>query len=1268
MQPQRIIPNLLIICLLLTGCNQATPLGLEVQPNPITSEQEGNRPNSLPDDLPLEAIRFTHLTGEDGISQSTINCMLQDSYGYIWLGTEDGLNKLGGRNVTVFKNDPDDPFSLTNNSITTIVETEGGNLWIGTRGGGLNYYSRETGNFASYRFNTNVPNSLSSDYIESLAIANDGTVWIGTNGGGLDRYDPGTNTFQRYLNRSTGTSISSNIVHALAIDQDGAIWIGTSYGLDRYDPARDAFSNFRSDNTIPIVMSRSGIYSLLADESGLWVGTEAGLFQMNSETSQVKNIQLNSINEIAPRIPIRSILKMGDGDLWIGTEEFGLFFLPSGKTIAEQILADHRNPNAISDNSILSSLVDASGIIWLGTKSGFVNQIDPLRHRFNTLMNSPWKENSISPSKIWAITIDANNRLWIGTDGGGLNRVDLFTGKIQYFIHTAEDASSIDDDHVRSFYLDSEGKLWIGTNKGLNQYHEADDTFFHIPIKKMAETDIDDSNMSSSIIQSPILVITQSDDGFLWIGTESSGLYKLNPKTGETENIQYLEGFSNSIAGNTVQSLLVDRPSILWIGTDRGLTRLDMEMNYYRTYTTKSNNRGNLSDNRVLSIHRSTNGTLWIGTGSGLNRFDEGNGVFIPYREEDGLPNDSIKSIREDQNGNLWLSTNKGISRFNQDNGVFVNYDLRDGLPEDEFISGSAATDREGNIYFGGINGITHFQPGDVGINSFSPVILLSSLTQGGSPLYERTPIETVGKVNLIWPKNYFEFTFQNQAFSQTGKYQYAYRLYPFEKEWVRSGDVGAGRYTNLPGGTYSLAVRSTDSQGGWTSEKEILKITVVPPVWENRWFLILAGLVVFGLVSTGILLRTRSMQKRNRELMALVAERTKEIDQRRQVAEGLRDVLVRINSNQSIDNSLEFIANRIRLSVGSDAVFIAQMYGDHPASEDFFIRSTDGDFPFEVKKNDIKPILKAVRVTGKAVFSRVDGGYAGNVSDIPDEGNLQGMPFAALPVVLEDKLEAVLLILTEETRNWSEEEKEIFTSFADQIALALGNARLHQKAADLAMMNERNRLARDLHDAVTQTLFSASLLAEAFPSVWENNPQEGKKLIQEMRQLTRGALAEMRSLLMELRPSAMAEAKLQDLLKQLSEAVIGRTGLEIKLELDPILHLSSEVNICLYRIAQEALTNIVKHAHANKVWIRCTAERNISSRADMGAKTNVTMQVEDDGCGFEAKAISPDHFGLYNIRERANGIGAQVEIQSKPGCGTIVTVRWQGEEVREDE
>jgi signal transduction histidine kinase len=217
-------------------------------------------------------------------------------------------------------------------------------------------------------------------------------------------------------------------------------------------------------------------------------------------------------------------------------------------------------------------------------------------------------------------------------------------------------------------------------------------------------------------------------------------------------------------------------------------------------------------------------------------------------------------------------------------------------------------------------------------------------------------------------------------------------------------------------------------------------------------------------------------------------------------------------------------------------------------------------------------------------------------------------------------------------------------------------------------MMNERNRLARDLHDAVTQTLFSASLLAEAFPSVWENNPQEGKKLIQEMRQLTRGALAEMRSLLMELRPSAMAEAKLQDLLKQLSEAVIGRTGLEIKLELDPILHLSSEVNICLYRIAQEALTNIVKHAHANKVWIRCTAERNISSRADMGAKTNVTMQVEDDGCGFEAKAISPDHFGLYNIRERANGIGAQVEIQSKPGCGTIVTVRWQGEEVREDE
>ena len=1265
--PSRFTISGFILCLLLAACSPIQLFGSVTagsQSDLTLNSSPENQPNTLPIDYPVQSIQFTHITGEDGISQSSISSMLQDSYGYIWLGTADGLNKFDGKNFAIFKNDPDDPYSISYNDITAIAEAEDGTLWIGTRGGGLNTYSRETGRFSSYHYRSEDKTTISSDYIYSIAIAPDGIVWIGTIGGGLDRYDPVTRNFTRYLNRDgTSTTISSNQVLSLAVGMDGMIWVGTSYGLDRFDPIQETFTNYRAENQVPVVISRSAIYSLLLEGQAIWVGSDAGLFYFNPVTKQGTEILSRSGLSASERISVRTILLGSNKSIWVGTLDYGLFRISPDRTKVEQITSDPRDTKTIGDNRILSALEDQSGIIWLGTYSNFVSQIDPLRNRFKSLIYSPWKENSISEALVWAVVVDKKNNLWIGTDGGGLNRYNLKTGSMRYYKYSPDDITSLDDNHVRSLLIDRDGTLWVGTNKGLNRYQEQDGTFLHIPLRQIIETK--DNNSKNIINTNPItvLAICQEENGILWIGTENSGLYKLNPEDGTTDHFEYLRGYTRSLTSNTVWALLPEANHVLWIGTDRGLTRLDTKFNNFENFLPSPNKRGSLSDYRILSIHRDRQGELWIGTSAGLNKFNESLEQFTAYRAKDGLPNEYIYSIQEDDYSRLWISTNKGISRFNPGEKTFVNYDQKDGLPGDEFNQGGGTRDENGYIYFTGLNGITYFHPDDIHGNSYIPNLALASITQGGEAVNGIIPVEMIDTITLTWPKNYFEFTFQNQSSSKADKSEYAYRLDPFETDWVITQRVGSGRYTNLPGGTYSLHIRSTNNEGNWNADREILKVIVIPPVWENRWFMVLLGFVLFGLASSGIYLRTRNIQDRNKELTKLVRIRTKEIDQRRLVAEGLRDILIRINSNQSIEESLEFIAGQVRDLVGADLVLILKCCRDIPSKEDLIIQSPQYPMVDKIEDTEIRWIFNLVKENGKSL--QVNPQEWVSQSNRSNKGSLFGRfkSGMAFPVLLEDKVEAVLCTFMEEKVYWSEEELELFTSFSDQIALALGNARLRQKAADFAMLNERNRLARDLHDAVTQTLFSASLLAEALPSVWDNNPGEGKKLTQEMRQLTRGALAEMRSLLMELRPSALAEAKLPDLLRQLSEAVIGRTGLEIKLDVDQDIHLGSEVTISLYRIAQEALTNIVKHARASRVWIRCKRTVGSIENDQSPARIQITMQVQDNGCGFDPKSILPDHFGLYNMRERAESTGAALEIQSTLGNGTTVTIVWSGEE-----
>jgi signal transduction histidine kinase len=429
-------------------------------------------------------------------------------------------------------------------------------------------------------------------------------------------------------------------------------------------------------------------------------------------------------------------------------------------------------------------------------------------------------------------------------------------------------------------------------------------------------------------------------------------------------------------------------------------------------------------------------------------------------------------------------------------------------------------------------------------------------------------------------------------------------------------------------------------------------------PFWRTWWFLLMAMLLLAAAIYGMFRLRTRSSEARTRELEALVTSRTSEVEQRREIAEGLREILVILNSSRSLEESLHYIVDQAaRLTDAEDAIIFRQQHEVQDKQVDPVsivatnkggqIRYTPGAALLAITKEWIADGLPSKQPLIMANLAD----YWSVHRDVRPAALTVHQALLGVPLHLGDEIYGGLLMFYTSERSFSEDDLELGSTFADQAALAVANDRLRAQAEETAVATERNRLARDLHDAVTQTLFSASLIAETLPLIYENNESEGRNLLQELRQLTRGALAEMRTLLLELRPIALEESELPDLLLQLSEAVTGRTGVPISTSIEKPCKLPTQVRIALYRIAQESLNNVMKHARASEVNV------NLSGCSDGEV---VSLSINDNGRGYDTDQVASDRMGLKIIHERAQAIGAQLVIHSEPGQGTKVEVFWR--------
>lgn len=861
---------------------------------------------------------FECLTMEKGLSQNTILAIHQDSRGFIWIGTQDGLNRYDGYEFRVFRHEPHDTASISNNYIQAILEDQQGGIWIGTLGGGLNFYNRKTDRFIRYRYNPNNPKSLSDNNVRALCEDRSGRIWIGTDRG-FNLYEPSSQTFIRYgHDQNNPASLSHNAVSCVIEDRSGLLWIGTlGGGLNAFNPQTGQFRRYMQDPQNPSSIASNDIRCLYQDRLGqLWIGTTTrGLDRLDPATQSFIHYTHDASRPgSVSNNNIWAILEDRQGRLWIGTLGGGLNIFDRAKGTFTAYKNDPARPTSLSSDFIQCLYEDRSGILWIGTSSGGgINKYNPFRTKFQVYRREANVKNTFSSSMVWSIYEEPEPKepvVWIGTDRG-LNKFNRQTGEITIYQHQPNNPLSLSNDVVRCMLVDHTGLFWIGTRTGgVNIMDRTRGTF-----KRYLHNNADEGSLSHNMVR----LIYEDKAKNLWFATDG-GLDRYDRANDRFIHYRHNPADPNSISGNGIICIREDYKGYLWIGTyGEGLNRFDPKTNQFKRYKNEPGNPSSLSNNIVLDILEQTPGYLWIATGEGLNKMDTYKENFTQYSVKDGLPNNFIYGLLDDQKGNLWMSTNFGLCRFNPETGQVRNYDVNDGLQGNEFNLGANFRNRKGEMYFGGVNGFNVFHPDSVRDNMNIPPIIITAFKKFDKRVVLGEAIEEAQKIRLSYKENFFAFEFAALDFTAPDKNLYAYKLEGFDKDWIYCGNRRYASYTNLDGGDYIFRVKGSNNDGQWNEAGAVLNIRIEPPIWQTWWFRIgaFASLLLLGF--GWYKRRVAMIQWQNKKLEQLVKERTEKLEQKTNQLEKTNAIINAINSEIDFEDVLNAILKETKVIEGVD-------------------------------------------------------------------------------------------------------------------------------------------------------------------------------------------------------------------------------------------------------------------------------------------------------------------------------------------------------------
>ncbi len=798
------------------------------------------------------SIRFERLSLEHGLSQGTVMCMLQDRTGFLWFGTQDGLNRFDGYGFEVFKTDPTDHTTLPADWIVALAEDGDGNLWVGTEGGGLARWDGY-GSFGRFQYDPGDSSSLSGNRVRSLYADRSGRLWIGTFESGLDRFDPRDEKFEHFQHDPADpSSLSDDRVRAIYETRAGELWIGTLGGLNRYDVAVGRFERYLHQPAVEDSLSDDGVLSIIEDRSGtLWVGTESGLNRLDAGTSGFVRYRHDPADSASlGQNRVRALFEDRSGRLWVGTDD-GLSLRESPESGFANYRNDPGNPSSLSAGRVTSLLQDNGGVLWVGIQGGGASKWNPATWAFAHYQADSSGASGLTSNAVFAFSEDVEGRLWIGTLGGGINVLDRTAGRFRQFRHDPQDPTSLADDQVASLLHDSQGSLWVGTfTRGLSRLDPETGAFRHFR---------NDPERPESLAHDVLSPLFEDRQGTLWVGTFGGGLDRFERETETFVHHRNDPEDPASLSNDRVTSFVEDAGGFLWIGTyGGGLNRFDRENERFLRLRSDSERPSNLSSATVFTLHIDASGSLWAGTQVGLHRLerlDEASehASFRHYYERDGLPNDTVYGLESDQHGRLWLSTNDGLARFDPATGTFKSFNRSHGLQSNEFNFNAHYRSRSGELFFGGVNGFNAFYPDRIEANPHVPPVVLTSFTKLNQPVRFDRPLSEVESISLDYRDYFFAFEVAALDLAAPEQNRYRYKLEGFDTDWVDLGHRRRMTFTNLDAGRYALRVQGSNNDGVWNEEGARVEIHVAPAPWATWWAYSLYTLALAAAVAASV-------------------------------------------------------------------------------------------------------------------------------------------------------------------------------------------------------------------------------------------------------------------------------------------------------------------------------------------------------------------------------------------------------------------------------
>jgi ligand-binding sensor domain-containing protein/signal transduction histidine kinase len=1215
---------------------------------------------SVVDGLWSSPLRFRRIGPEQGLRHAVVYAVAQDREGFVWFATEDGLDRWDGARFVHFVHDPYDPASIASPDTSYVFESRDGTLWVGTWGGGLDRFDRARGGFEHFRHDPRDPASLSDDRVQRIFEDAAGRLWIATfRGLNLWRPEPDARGgFRRFLHDpARPASLAHDRVWGIAEAGGGALWLATDAGLDRFDPASGSAEHWPLAPA-PAGLSSARLRALARDGDGaLWLGSEAGLERLDPERGEIERFRPD------PRAPrslphpiVNALLVDRRGQLWVGTAGGGLALFDRATRTFAQFRSDPGDAWTLGHEDVRSLHEDRNGLLWISTRGGGASLLDPSPPKFRHLALRSSDPNRRAAGNVQAVARDADGTLWVGT----LTGLTRFApdGSATWFRPAPGVPGSLGGERVQALLVDRAGTLWVGSYEGgLDRFDRARSRFVH------HRHDPDDPE---SLSDSRVQALLEDRAGRFWVGTRY-GLNLFERASGAARRFRHDPADPVSLCDDFVWTLAEGEDGSIWVGTDvGGLCRLDPASGRFERFRHRPGEPDSLANDRVRALHETPDGALWVGTRHGLDRFDPRTRTFRHFLEAHGLPNATIQAILPDRSARLWIATNAGLARLVPATGAVQVFGLAHGLRQSAFTGGAAFAAPDGELFFGGPDGLSRFVPEQIEVGRAEAPLVLTRLTvlgrerrfaRGGAPL-------------VLGPReNVVGFEFAALDFANPGAHRYGYRMAGLDRDWIDAGGRREALYAGLPPGEYAFEVRVALDGAHHQRATLAVPLRVLPPWWQTLWFRAGAAAVALGALALYHLRRVRRLRRERERLERLVAERTAEVRRQRDRLEEIDRMVQAINAEVDFGALLRSVVENVSALEGADRALA--LVADR-ASGGFALAAAAGAADAEAK---LAPFALDELLAGHLAGARevVPGVLRGAAGD----SRLGAAGFgadakAALSFRIESAGEPIGFLLFGSARAGAFDALggDELAGLREHLTWTLAKGRMIQELRDL---NAKKNLflgiaAHDLRSPLSAIHSYAELLRSRLAD-GKLDPRHADRFLGHIRRATDQMLGLIRDLLdvaaiesgrLDLRLGATPMVDLFEERRAIHAAMAERKGIDLLIESPPAGLAAVMDREKIGEVLDNLMANAIKYTPpGGHVRIWCEAEER-----------EVVTHVRDTGVGLDPEELprvfeggrlsarptggeSSHGLGLLIVRKLVDLHGGRAWVESEKGRGT---------------